>query len=199
MATKPSGIILQHVCKILTGPETDRLSDRELLRRFTQERDEAAFATLVRRHGPLVLRVGHHILHNAHDAEDVFQATFLVLARKAASRQWHESVGPWLHRVAYRLALKVRAAGARRFSEQQHATEHTSADPLAVVTGRELCGAVDAELSHLAEKWRAPLVLCCLEGFTRDEAARYLGLSLGTFKRRLERGRALLRQRLVRR
>src|SRR5438876_1279825 len=113
MATKHAGIILQHVRKILTAHQTEQLSDRELLRRFAQERDETAFATLVRRHGPMVLHGCQRVLHNWHDAEDAFQATFLVLARKAASRTWDESVGSWLYLVAHRLALKIRAGRER--------------------------------------------------------------------------------------
>lgn len=199
MTARQSGIILQHVRNILTTRATDRSSDRELLRRYAHERDESAFATLVRRHGPLVLRVCQRVLHNWHDAEDAFQATFLVLARQAAARKWRASISTWLYLVAYRLALRIKTSGARHSLESMHALERSSEDPLAVVSGRELCGVLDEELSRLPENYRAPLVLCYLEGLTRDEAARQLDWSLGTFKRRLERGRAMLRQRLVRR
>jgi RNA polymerase sigma factor (sigma-70 family) len=199
MATKHTNLVLQHLRKILTAQETEQLSDRELLRRFAQERDEAAFATLVRRHGPMILHACQRVLHNWHDAEDAFQAAFLVLARKAGSRKWNESVGTWLYLVAYRLALKIRASQDRRLPRAARRVEHSSEDPVAVASDRELCGVLDEELSRLPEKCRAPLVLCALEGFSRDEAARQLGLSLGTFRRRLEQGRALLRQRLERR
>ena len=199
MATKHTNLLLQHVRRILTAQETQQLPDRELLRRFARERDEAAFATLVRRHGPMVLRACQRVLHNWHDAEDAFQAAFMVLARKAGSRKWDESVGTWLYLVAYRLALKIRAGRDRRSRHNICPVEHASEDPLVVASDRELSGVLDEELSRLPEKCRAPLVLCSLEGFTRDEAARHLGWSLGTFRRRLEQGRALLRQRLERR
>src|SRR5437763_15235675 len=101
MATKHTGNILQHVRKILTAHESEQLSDRELLRRFAQEHDEAAFAMLVRRHGSMVLHSCQRVLHNWHDAEDGFQATFLVLARKAGSQRWKESVSTWLYLVAH--------------------------------------------------------------------------------------------------
>src|SRR5205823_1967755 len=100
-----AGLILHLVRNVLENA-AEGLPDRELLRRFAQQGDQAAFAELVRRHGPMVLSVCRRILHDGHDAEDAFQATFLILARKAASRKWRESVGPWLHRVASRLALK---------------------------------------------------------------------------------------------
>ena len=129
MATKHAGIILQHVRKILTAQETEQLSDRELLRRFAHERDEAAFAALVRRHGPMVLQSCQRVLHNRHDAEDGFQATFLVLARKAASRKWKESVGTWLYLVAHRLALKIRAGRDRRWQLNTRAVARSSEEP----------------------------------------------------------------------
>src|SRR5437016_9101741 len=192
MATKQPDIILQHVRKIRASQELEQLSDRELLVRYAQGREEAAFAMLVRRHGSMVLQSCQRLLHNWHDAEDAFQATFLVLARKAARHKWDESVGTWLYLVAYRLALKIRAARDRSLPSPPCALERSPQDPLVVASSRELCGVLDDELSRLPEKCRAPLVLCSLDGFTRDEAARQLGWSLGTFRRRLEQGRALL-------
>jgi RNA polymerase sigma factor (sigma-70 family) len=199
VAAKHVSIILQHVRKILTVKELEQLSDRELLRRFAREREEAAFATLVRRHGPMVLHGCQRVLHNWHDAEDAFQATFLVLARKAAARRWDESVGTWLYLVAYRLALNIRAGRDRNLPPNPHPMERSCQDPFAVASQNELSDLLDEELSRLPEKCRAALVLCALEGFTRDEAARQLGWSFGTFRRRLEQGRALLRERLIRR
>lgn len=199
MASKRTNVLLKHVRKILTAQEIEQLTDRELLRRFAQERDEAAFAALVRRHGPMILHACQRVLHNWHDAEDAFQATFLVLARKAGSRKWEESVSTWLYLVAYRLALKIQASRVRPFMHRPRPVEHSTENPLEVASDREVSGLLDEELSRLPEKCRAPLVLCSLEGFTRDEAARHLGWSLGTFRRRLEQGRALLRQRLERR
>src|SRR5262249_46361370 len=132
-------------------------------------------------------------------AEDAFQATFLVLARKAGSISKWESLSCWLHGVAYRLALKARASAARQSARERQREERPAGDPLGDVTGRELLSGLDEELSRLPEKYRAPLVLCYLEGQTRDEAAQQLGCPLGTFKHRLEQGREVLRSRLGRR
>ncbi len=182
---------------IVTGQPAGGLSDRELLRRFAAGRDEGAFAALVRRHGPMVLATCRRVLHDAHDAEDVFQAAFLALARKAPSPGWQESVAGWLHLIAYRLALKVRAEGERRAIGEPRVTPRPAPDPLAEVSGRELCAILDEELTRLPAAYRAPLLLCCLEGLSRDESAQRLGWSPGAVKGRLERGRELLRRRLV--
>src|SRR5438093_7925746 len=109
-----TGVLLQYLRKLVSEPAMLGLSDRELLQRFAEQRDEAAFTTLVRRHGPMILRLCQRLLHNEHDAEDACQATFLVLASKAASRYWQPSVASWLHRVAYHLARKAKAAAMRR-------------------------------------------------------------------------------------
>src|SRR6266550_4704952 len=109
-----TGVLLQHLRKLGSPPIAARISDRELLHCFSNQRDEAAFALLIRRHGPMVLRVCQRLLHNWHDAEDVCQATFLVLASKAASGHWQASVAGWLHQVAYHLARKAQAAAVRR-------------------------------------------------------------------------------------
>jgi RNA polymerase sigma-70 factor (ECF subfamily) len=150
-----------------------------------------------------VLGVCRHILRNAHDAEDVFQATFLVLARKAVHIPWQTSVSKWLYVVAQRLALHARAGTLRREARERPAALpeecHPQADPLAEIARRELRRVLDDELHHLPEKYRAPLVLCYLEGKTNEEAARQLGWPTGSMSRRLERGRALLRLRLLRR
>jgi RNA polymerase sigma factor (sigma-70 family) len=194
--TAPAQSILQHVQSLVAAHDSERRSDRELLRRFAQQRDEAAFAALVRRHGTMVRGVCRRVLPNLHDADDAFQATFLTLARQAGAGTWSESVAPWLHVVAQRLALRVRAAAARRRKRETRAARPAAPDPLAALSGRELCSVIDAELGALPERIRAPLVLCCLEGQTRDEAARQLGWSLATLKRRLDEGRQRLRKRL---
>jgi RNA polymerase sigma factor (sigma-70 family) len=192
------GIILQHVHKVLVARGEERVSDRELLSRFAQHRDQGAFAALVRRHGPMVFSVCQRILHNSHDAEDTFQATFLTLARKAASRNWHESVGPWLYLVASRLALRGKAGAGRHARLDPHADRSAPDDPLAAASSREVVALLHEQLGQLPESCRAPLVLCGLEGLTRDEAAQQLGWSVGTLRRRLEQGRQLLRDRLQR-
>src|SRR5262249_29881512 len=156
---------------------------------YQVQHEEPAFEALVRRHGPLVLGVCRRLLHNWHDAEDAFQATFWVLARKAGSITRKESVAGWLYQVAYRAAVKARTRAANQQQQERKAQPKPSTDPLAEVTGRELLGVLDEELQRLPQRYRTPLVLCYLEGKTRDEAAQELGWSVGTLKRRLEQGR----------
>jgi RNA polymerase sigma factor (sigma-70 family) len=183
----------------LNEAETTRtLPDRELLRRFAEHRDEAAFRALVCRHGPMVHRVCLRILGGEHDAEDAWQAAFLVLAQRAAAVGPVESVGGWLFGVSSRLARKMRTGLARRRAREGRVAEKAAADPLAEISLREAQQLLDRELTRLPEKYQAPLILCCLEGLTRDEAALHLGLPVRTLKSRLERGRELLRTRLER-
>ena len=122
MAKGQGGIILEHIRKLVAAQRRDELPDQQLVQRFAEQRDELAFTTLVRRHGPMVLRVCRRVLHNWQDAEDAFQATFLTLARKADSIRKQESVGCWLHGVAYRLALQVNA-DVRRHARSPRAAE----------------------------------------------------------------------------
>src|SRR5262249_14934114 len=150
-------------------------------------------------HGPVVGGVRRRVLPRRADGEDVFQPVFLAPTRKAASLHTPDSLGGWLYSVARRIALRVRAGNARRPACEAQAPPRQGADPLSELTGRELCAVLDEELGHLPEGLRAPLVLCYLDGHTRDAAARRLGWSLGTLKRRLERGREALRKRLARR
>jgi RNA polymerase sigma factor (sigma-70 family) len=200
MANEPAHLLAKHLRTLTTAARIDALTDRELIERFAALHDEDAFTALVRRHGPMVLRVCRRILHNGHDADDVFQATFLVLSRKAVSLRRRDSVGCFLHGVAYRLALKARTRFAqRRMHEGRAAIEKPVDDPLAELSVREAQAILDEELALLPEKWRAPVVLCCLEGRTRDEAARQLGWSSKLVKSRLEQGRERLRSRLCRR
>jgi len=203
--TAPQGREVPHMANVLThlrcwlaahGPEPP--PDGVLLDRFIAARDEAAFAALLERHGPMVLGTCQRVLHDAHDAEDACQATFLILARKAASIRRPGAVGSWLHGVAYRVAGKLKARGARR-GVPSGALEDVPEAPAPDVTWREVRGVLDEELRQLPERYRAPLVLCYLEGKTRDEAARQLGWSVGTLRGRLERGRERLRLRLTRR
>ncbi len=174
--------------------------DGELLRRFVAAGEEAAFAGLVRRHGAMVLGVCRRLLDDAHEAEDAFQATFLVLARRAAAVRKQDSVASWLYGVAYRVSRRARAAAAQRPRAAGAAVEPVStADPTAEAAWREVRPVIDEELSRLPEKYRAPLVLCYLEGKTNEEAARLLGWTKGTVSGRLARARDLLRPRLARR
>jgi RNA polymerase sigma factor (sigma-70 family) len=199
MATTQAGIVLRHVRGLAAAGKAGQLADGQLLERFTAGNDPAAFEALLRRHGPMVLGVCRRLLRDPHDAEDAFQATFCALAQKARSVRQAGSVGGWLYQVACNAALKARAGAAVRLRRERRAGGREAADPLAELTGRELVTALDEELRKLPERCRAPLVLCYLEGKTRDEAARDLGWTLGTLKRRLEQGRACLRARLERR
>jgi RNA polymerase sigma factor (sigma-70 family) len=181
------------------GPAGD-LTDRQLLARFVGRRDEAAFASLVRRHGRLVLAACRRVLADDADVEDAFQTTFLVLARKAAAVEWAESVGPWLYGVAHREAVRARTAAARRRRHEANvATRGDAAAPAPDLSWREACDLLHRELDRLPDRYRLPLLACYLEGRSRDEAAAQLGWSAGAVKGRLERGRLLLRDRLARR
>jgi RNA polymerase sigma factor (sigma-70 family) len=172
------------------------LTDGQLLRSFLDRRDEAAFEALVRRHGPMVRGVCRRVLRNDHDADDAFQAAFLVLIRKARALSMREVVGDFLHGVAYRTALKARAAAARRRAKERQAPRYEAIDE----QGRpEWHMLLDEEVSRLPEKYRVPVVLCGLQGHTRKEAARQLGWREGTVAGRLARARALLARRLTRR
>lgn len=199
MSSKRGMTLSRVMRRLAAGQGDEQTSDRDLLRRFAQERDEAAFAVLVRRHSTMVLGVALRVLRHHQDAEDVCQATFLLLARKAATTAWRESVANWLYGVAYRLALKSREAAQRRTARQGKAQPRTPPDALAEITVRDLQNVLDEELQRVPQKYRAPFILCCLEGKTRDEAARFLGLPLTTVGSRLEAGREALRRRLAQR
>ncbi|HKB04258.1 MAG TPA: sigma-70 family RNA polymerase sigma factor [Gemmataceae bacterium] len=171
------------------------ITDGQLLDRFLHHRDESAFAALVERHGPMILGVCRRALGNSADAEDAFQATFIVLMRRAESLAGRPVVGDWLHGVARRTALKARTAAARRRARERTATgpARTPEEPR-----NDWLPLLDQELARLPEKYRQPIVLCDLEGQTRDEAARQLGWPAGTVGGRLARGRQLLAKRLIR-
>jgi RNA polymerase sigma factor (sigma-70 family) len=199
MTAKRRTTLLPVLRKMAGGHAHEQATDHDLLRRFVERRDEEAFATLLHRHGQMVLGIGLRLLHRRQDAEDVCQATFLVLARKAGTVRWRDSVANWLYGVAYRLALNARNAARRRNTREREAPPKPPSDPLAEITLRDLQAALDEELARLPAKYRAPLILCCLEGKSRDEAAQCLGVSLAGVKSRLEEGRELLRRRLARR
>ncbi len=170
-------------------------TDAELWRRYVQQRDEAAFAALLRRHGPMVLGVCRRVLHNEHDAEDAFQATFLVLIRKARTLRSPEAVGNWLYGVARRTALHARDAAVRRRRKEEELLPRAETPD----DGRaELLAALDRELERLPDPHRAVLIRCDLEGKTRKEAAQELGWPEGTVASRLARARRLLAKRLAR-
>jgi RNA polymerase sigma factor (sigma-70 family) len=183
--------------RTLAEPAT-RLSDRELLQAFADRCEEDAFTVLLKRHGPMVWGVCRRVLAHEQDAEDAFQATFLVLARKARSLAWQESVGTWLYEVASRIARDARQRASRRREREGRAPRPAPApDPLDAMSGRDLLDVLAAEIAALPADCRAPLIHCYLEGRTGEEAARELGCSTSTLKRRLDRGRELLRARLA--
>jgi RNA polymerase sigma factor (sigma-70 family) len=190
-------MLLRQVRRLAGAAEPAEPTDRELLRRYAAQRDESAFAAVVRRHESLVWNVCRRALPRREDAEDAFQAAFLVLARKAGSVRWQDSVAPWLYAVARRVAAKARADAARRAEAPRAAPP--APDPLEQMTVRELLTALDEETAALPEKYRGPIVLCWLEGATQPEAARRLGVSLNTVRRRLDAGCKLLHARLTRR
>jgi RNA polymerase sigma factor (sigma-70 family) len=173
------------------------LTDGQLLGRFIARRDEDAFGALVRRHGPMVFGVCRRILRHAQDAEDAFQAAFLVLARKASRLRDREAVGSWLYGVAYRAALGARASSLRRKVKEQQV--ETMPHPLVMPEEgqHELLAVLDRELARLPEKYRLPVVLCELEGRSRKEAARQLGLPEGTLSSRLATARKTLAKRMA--
>jgi RNA polymerase sigma factor (sigma-70 family) len=174
-------------------------TDGELLGRFAARRDEAAFEALLRRHGPMVLGVCRRVLHDPHEADDAFQATFLVLVRKAASIVKQPSVASWLYGVAFRIARKAKARACRRRACEGQAVNRTTPDPVEEVLWRDLLPVLDEEVNRLPEKHRALVVLCYLEGRTYAEAARQVGCSTGTVANRLAEARDRLRARLARR
>jgi RNA polymerase sigma factor (sigma-70 family) len=194
--------LLSYIRRLAIPRASDPASDSALLARYLAVKDEEAFAVLVHRHGPLVLNVCRRVLGDIDDAEDAFQATFLVLARKAATVHPREALPAWLHGVARRVALKARSARNRRCREScplLAPTPDPNPDPLAELSAREVLVIIDEELQRLAEVYRLPVILCCLEGRTLEEAARQLGWTPGSVRARLERGRARLHDRLIRR
>src|SRR5437764_874199 len=168
MIQAPLHTLVRHLHRV-AGATDAALTDRQLLQRFAAGRDQAAFAALVRRHGGLVLGVCWRVLRDADDAEDASQATFLVLARKAASLPWRDSIAGWLYEVAHRVARKARAERARRRAQERRQPTTDPETPPGPAWG-ELCAVLDEELLRLPEDCRAPLLLCYLDGQTRDRA-----------------------------
>jgi RNA polymerase sigma-70 factor (ECF subfamily) len=189
--------VLQQFCKSLLR-DAGGLSDRQLLEIFLERRDEAAFEAIVRRHGPMVMGVCHRILRNRHDAEDAFQAAFLVLVRKAAVIASRELLAGWLYGVAYHTALKGKEAVARRLRKERQATAMLEVEAEMSPAEHDWLPILDRELNGLPDKYRLPIVLCELQGKPHKEAARELGCPIGTLSGRLSRGRALLAKRLAR-
>jgi len=190
---------LRHLRRTAGIAEAAGLEDSQLLQRFLASRDEAAFTLLVRRHRAMVLGVCQRLLSNSHDCEDAFQATFLVLLRRASSIRKHESLANWLYGVAHRTALKARTLSKRHPRMQALIDGPAVLDSACDASQRELRSVLDEELARLPAKYRAPVVLCYLEGKTFTEAAAQLGCPAGTVSGRLARAREILRKRLTRR
>jgi RNA polymerase sigma factor (sigma-70 family) len=200
MPHEPLRTALRHLRRTLGAEAARGVTDAQLLERFVTQRDESAFELLVWRHERLVLGVCRRVLHNAHDAEDAFQATFLVLVRKAGSIGKRQSLASWLYKVAYRTALTQRARRARGPQPTAELPAVAVPDEASEEAAqREVYRVLDQEVSRLPEKYRVPVVLCYLEGKAYAEAAREIGCPKGTVSIRLTRARALLRHRLARR
>jgi RNA polymerase sigma factor (sigma-70 family) len=187
--------VMAHLRSVLGNQDAVGRGDGDLLNRYVRQKDEAAFEALVRRHGPMVMGVCRRVLHHSHDAEDAFQATFLVLVRKAATLQAPGMIGNWLYGVAYRTALEARKSAARRRTKEAKVAAPT---PIPEDTWADVRPVLDQELDRLPDKYRAVVVLCDLEGKTRREAARHLGWPEGTVASRLASARTLLAKRLSR-
>jgi RNA polymerase sigma factor (sigma-70 family) len=198
MATGAIEQVVGYLRRVTRPQEAAAVTDGQLLRTFLADRGEAAFELLVRRHGSMVLGVCRRILGNLHDAEDAFQVTFLVLARKGGSIVPREQVGNWLHGVALRTALEARARRARRRTRELQVMDMPHPTVSAEVNWEALHRILDQELERLPVKYRSAIVLCDLEGRSRKEAARQLGLAEGTLSSRLATGRQMLVRRLAR-
>jgi RNA polymerase sigma factor (sigma-70 family) len=199
MAGSAAHPVLRFLRTITASAGAADTPDAQLLARFVAGRDETAFAALVRRHGPMVLGVCVRILGNTADAEDAFQATFLVLVRRARSVGRPDRLANWLYGVAHRTALKARADAARRRRHESRVEKRVQVEGPEDGVGRDLRPVLDEELNRLPMKYRVPLVLCHLEGHTHEEIARRLGCPRETVTTRLTRGRERLRRRMVRR
>jgi RNA polymerase sigma factor (sigma-70 family) len=199
MADTPARFLVRHLRRVVSPPVPRPPGDAELLHRYRVRGDQSAFAELLRRHGPMVLGVCRRVLGRLPDAEDAFQATFVVLARRAGSLRQPEALAAWLHGVAVRTARAARRRRPRPTAPLPAACTDRSEGPAEAASWGEVRRVLDEELGRLPARCRAVLVLCYLDGLTRDEAAQRLGWSLATVKRCLDSGRRILRQRLVRR
>ncbi len=198
MASTRTSTFIQHLRRVALLGDGAGLTDGQLLSYFIERQDDAAFAALVRRHGPMVWGVCRRVLRNVHDAEDAFQATFLVLARKAASVLPREKVANWLYGVAWTTAHRAKVTAAKRRVRERQVTDMPEPAARPADLWCDLQPLLDAELSRLPDKYRFPIVLCDLEGKSRKEAARQLGVPDGTVAGRLARARVMLAKRLAR-
>jgi RNA polymerase sigma factor (sigma-70 family) len=196
-----NGTVLRDLRTLFNVGATADLTDGQLLERFAtgvDEEAELAFTVIVERHGPMVVRTCRGILRGDHDVQDAFQATFLILVRQGGKLWVRDSLGPWLHRVACRVAVRARLAVRRRRAAEQRAAE-LAKWIIADAGWDDLEGVLHEEIDRLPDRYRIPIVLCDLDGRTYEEAARHLGCPVGTVKSRLARDRDRLRDRLSRR
>jgi RNA polymerase sigma factor (sigma-70 family) len=198
MSSEPLHTFVRHLRRAI-GPFGDSLTDAQLIERWVADHDEAAFELLVFRYGPMVWSICRRVLRREHDAEDAFQATFLTLVRKAAAIGKRDAVGSWLHRVAYRAALAARARAAQDAVPQKLVGDEQAAAASQELLWRDLGPVLDQEVNRLPQKYRAPFVLCYLQGKTNEEAARELRCPTGTVLSRLAWARERLRTQLTRR
>ena len=199
MATGEIGEVIRRLRRTVLLRVEAGLTDAELLESFLSRRDEAAMEVLVRRHAPMVWGVCRRVLGNHHDAEDAFQAAFLVLVRRAASIASRELLANWLYGVAHQTALKARATTARRKGRERQVTVMPEPAVADQDVWDDLGSLLDQELSRLPDKYRAVIVLCDLEGKSRKDAAGQFGLPEGTVASRLSRARSMLAKRLTQR
>ncbi len=197
MPTTPMNRVIQHLLAACGGDGAG-LTDGELLTRFLNSRDDAALAALMRRHGSMVWGVCCRLLRSHPDAEDAFQATFLVLVQKAATLPDKEKVGNWLYGVAHQTAVRMRATAAKRGERERQVVVMPEPATAEQYVWNDLRSVLDEELSRLPDKDRVLIVLCDLEGVTRKEVARHLGIPEGTAATRLAAARAMLAKRLTR-
>ena len=200
MAIETLGSALRQINRLFSDGAVTGFSDAQLLERFVDGHDAAAFEALVARHGPMVLSVCRGILNDPNDAEDAFQATFLILVKKAGTFRGHVALGGWLYLVAHRVAIRANAAAARRRAHERQAGQMATATSTSGPAERdEQLRALHEEIARLPEKLRLAVVLCDLQGVAQGQAAGELGLSERTLRRRLSEGRERLKSRLGRR
>src|SRR5215472_13968877 len=197
MAMAQMDTVIRQLRRAVLRQDVAGRTDGQLLAAFIDRKDEAAFEALLRRHGPMVFGVCRRVFGNHHDAEDAFRATFLVLARKAASVRPRERVANWLHGVALRTAMKAKAMTAKRRGREKQVAEMPEPEAAQQGQWRDLQPLLDQELNGLPENYRLPILLCDLEGKAIKESARQLGWPQGTLAGRLARGRKLLAKRLA--
>jgi RNA polymerase sigma factor (sigma-70 family) len=195
---KAMNAVIRHLRAAALCCKGEGPTDGQLLESFVIRREEIAFEALVRRHGPMVFGVCRRILQNVHDAEDAFQATFLVLSRKAATVKPRDMVGNWLYGVAYRTAMKSRGMRVKRQAKEKQVAELSRVQAPAGNSCEDLLMQLDHELNRLPDRYRVPIVLCELEGRSRREAARMLGIPEGTLSSRLAQAKKLLARKLSR-